>query len=327
MEKFSVRTFSSLAPEIGYLYDLAITKQYRIKTISEFHQLRGLPKPEHPLISLINFDDIVKPLARGQNSFVLDFYSISLIHDAANVKYKYGQQECDFDNGVMFFIAPKQVFGIEIGDNYIRPSGWLLHIHPDFLWNTLLATTIKRYEYFDYSVNEALILSEKEEAMVIHIIKNIHQEYHANIDTFTQDIIISQIDTLLNYAERFYHRQFITRKKSSHQILEQVEKLLSDYFKREDLLVKGLPTVHYISETLNISSNYLRGLLKVLTGQSTQQHIHQKLIEKAKEKLSTTNLSVSEIAYELGFEHPQSFSKLFKTKTNVSPLEFRQSFN
>jgi len=190
-----------------------------------------------------------------------------------------------------------------------------------------LAKSIKQYEYFDYSVNEALFLSEKEEATLNNIIQNIQQEYHSNIDKFSQNIIISQIETLLSYSERFYQRQFITRKITNHQILNRLENLLTDYFNSNDITIKGLPTVQYIADTLNVSASYLSSLLKVLTGQSTQQHIHDKLIEKAKEKLSTTDLSVSEIAYELGFEHPQSFSKFFKTKTSLSPLEFRHSFN
>jgi len=228
----------------------------------------------------------------------------------------------------MFFMAPGQVFSITIEAGLPSwHSGWMLLIHPDFLWNTTLAKTIKRFEYFDYSVNEALFLSEKEEATLNMIIQTIRHEYHSNIDKFSQQIIISQIETLLNYSERFYHRQFITRKKSNHQLLDRLEELLINYFSSEDLLKEGLPSVQYIADSLNVSPNYLSGLLKVLTGQSTQQHIHDKLIEKAKEKLSTTDLSVSEIAFELGFEHPQSFSKLFKIKTQLSPLEFRQSFN
>lgn len=163
--------------------------------------------------------------------------------------------------------------------------------------------------------------------MIIDIMKNIQQEYQSNIDKFSQEVIIAQIELLLTYSERFYNRQFITRKISNHKMLTRLEKLLEDYFNTDSLTKKGLPTVHYIAENLNVSPNYLSGLLKHHTGQSTQQHIHDKLIEKAKEKLSTTDLSVSEIAFELGFEHQQSFSKLFKTKTNVSPLEFRQSFN
>lgn len=200
-------------------------------------------------------------------------------------------------------------------------------VHPDFLYGTSLAGKIKTYEFFDYSVNEALSLSEKEESIVTDIIRNIKQESQVNIDKFSQHIIVAQLELMLTYAERFYERQFITRKVTNHKILARLEKLLTDYFNDEDLIRKGLPTVSYIADALNISSNYLSGLLKVQTGQSTQQHIHDKLIGKAKEKLSTTDLSVSEIAYELGFEHPQSFSKLFKAKTNQSPLDFRQSFN
>jgi len=301
-------------------------KPQRVKTISEFHQLRGLPKPEHPLISVVNMETVSHAVDKNNPTWIFDFYSIS-VKRSLNVKYRYGQREYDFDEGVMFFIAPNQVFGIEAVEEGTKTLGWVLLIHPDFLWNTPLAKTIRKYEYFDYSVNEALFLSEKEELTIINIIQEIQKEYHSNIDKFSQQIIISQIETLLNYAERFYHRQFITRKKASHQILDRLEQLLTDFFNSDDLITKGLPTVQYVADSLNVSPGYLSGLLKVLTGQSTQQHIHDKLIEKAKEKLSTTNLSVSEIAYELGFEHPQSFSKLFKTKTKLSPLKFRDSFN
>jgi AraC family transcriptional activator of pobA len=299
----------------------------RIKTISEYHQLMGLPKPEHPLISVINFESI-KHLPYDESiSLVFNFYSISLKRNF-NGKMKYGQQEYDFDEGILFFIAPGQVFGIEVEKgSALKHSGWMILVHPDFLWNTQLAKTIKQYEYFDYSVNEALFLSEKEEATIISIMQNIGQEYRSNIDKFSQSVMIAQLEVLLNYADRFYHRQFITRKITNHKILNRLEDILAAYFNSDDLIKKGLPTVQYIAEALNVSPNYLSGMLKTLTGQSTQQHIHDKLIEKAKEQLSTTDLSVSEIAYELGFEHPQSFSKLFKTKTNLSPLEFRQSFN
>jgi AraC family transcriptional activator of pobA len=208
-----------------------------------------------------------------------------------------------------------------------RPEGWMILIHPDFLWNTPLAKIIKQYEFFNYSVYEALYLSDKEEMMLTTIAQNIEQEYHANIDRFSQSVIIAQLELLLTYSERFYQRQFITRKIASHEILGKLEDLLNNYFNSGALAQKGLPSVTYIAESLNISPGYLSGLLKSLTGQNTQQHLHNKLIELAKEKLSTTQLSVSEIAYELGFEHLQSFSKLFKTKTNLSPMEFRHSFN
>ena len=299
----------------------------RIKTISEFHRLRGLPKPEHPLISLIDYASIRHSAENNPISWVFDFYSISLKRDF-HAKIKYGQQKYDFDEGIMFFISPGQVFSIEVAkDPSSKHSGWILLVHPDFLWNTSLARIIKQYEYFDYSVNEALFLSDKEEATIISTLQNIQQEYHSNIDKFSQNIVIAQLEVLLSYAERFYHRQFITRKISNHTILNRLEDILTEFFNSDTPSKKGLPTVQYVTEKLNVSPSYLSGLLKVLTGQTTQQHIHEKLIAIAKEKLSTTSLSVSEIAYELGFEHSQSFSKLFKAKTSLSPLEFRQSFN
>ncbi|TDO73637.1 helix-turn-helix protein [Flavobacterium chryseum] len=304
---------------------MANHQPHRIKSISEFHEFRDLPKPEHPLVSVYNFEDLKRLNEDEPKSLMLDFYSIALKR-SSNAKMRYGQQEYDFKEGVLLFISPGQVFSIE-GNAELKHTGWSLLIHPDFLWNTPLAKKIKQYEYFGYSVYEALHLSDKEEKMIIGIMHNIRQEYQSNIDKFSQDVIIAQIELLLTYAERFYNRQFITRKISNHKILARLENLLEDYFNSETLSKKGLPTVHYIAENLNVSPNYLSGMLKSLTGQSTQQHIHDKLIDKAKEKLTTTNLSISEIAFELGFEHQQSFSKLFKTKTTISPLEFRQSFN
>ena len=299
----------------------------RIKTISEFHQLRHLPKPEHPLISIVDYSLIGRDPRNDPSSWTLDFYSISMKR-TTNAKIRYGQQQYDFDNGVLFFMAPNQVFSVSHEEN-ITPqhTGWILLIHPDFFWNTSLAKTIKRYEFFDYSVNEALFLSGKEEDILNNIIQNIVREYHSNIDEFSQNIIITQIETLLNYSQRYYRRQFITRRITSHHILEKLETLLADYFNNKDISSAGLPTVQFIADELHVSPNYLSSLLKVLTGKSTQHHIHDKLIEKAKEKLSTSNLTINEIAFELGFEHPQSFTKLFKMKTDVTPLKFRQSFN
>jgi AraC family transcriptional activator of pobA len=301
---------------------------FHFHTISEYHRAAGLPKPAHPLISLVHMDDVNSPVAGRSFSMIYDFYSIAMKR-LKNGKFKYGQQASDFDEGVLFFMSPGQVFGVEIekGSVMHRPEGWMILIHPDFLWNTPLAKTIKQYEFFNYSVNEALYLSDKEETMLTAIVQNIEQEYHANIDRFSQRVIIAQLELLLTYSERFYQRQFITRKIASHEILTKLEDLLIDYFSSGTLAKKGLPSVTFIAESLNISPGYLSGLLRSLTGQNTQQHLHNKLIELAKEKLSTTQLTVSEIAYELGFEHLQSFSKLFKTKTSLSPLEFRNSFN
>ncbi|MDR1341097.1 MAG: AraC family transcriptional regulator, partial [Prevotellaceae bacterium] len=199
-----------------------------IKTVSEFHQLRGLPKPEHPLISIVDFKTAPPPSEdiKGE-SWMLNFYCIA-IKRGLKGKIKYGHQTYDFDEGVMSFSAPNQVLGIEADatQDFKPASGWMLLVHPDFLWNTPLGKSIKNYEYFGYSVNEALFLSEKEEIIINHIIQNIQQEYHSNIDKFSQNIIISQLETLLNYAERFYQRQFITRKITSHQVLDRLEKVL-----------------------------------------------------------------------------------------------------
>ncbi|RWY51613.1 helix-turn-helix domain-containing protein [Mucilaginibacter gilvus] len=299
----------------------------QVKTISEFHSLQKLTKPEHPLISLVNFEDIKYDPNDDAVSLVMGFYSIGLKRNF-NAKMKYGQQTYDFDEGMMTFLAPGQLLRIDAEPNTIlEHSGWLLLIHPDFLWNNSLAEKIRRYDYFSYSINEALHLSDREEAIIIAILKNIAQEYRSNIDRFSQDLIITQVELLLTYAERFYHRQFLTRKISNHQLLDRMETLLNGYFEKEALLKNGVPSVTGIAEGLNVSPNYLGSLLKLLTGQSTQQHIHDRLIRKAKEKLSTTALSISEVAYSLGFEHPQSFTKLFKAKTDLSPIEFRKSFN
>lgn len=297
-----------------------------IKSVTEFHRSRGLKPPQHPLISVVQYAEVELSADAGDVSWVNDFYSIAIKRNL-HAKFHYGQQEYDFDEGVMYFIAPGQVFSISLKDAETwERSGWILLLHPDFLWNTPLATTIRQYEYFDYAVHEALHLSEKEETTMKGLIENIEQEYQSNIDKFSQSIIIAQIETLLSYADRFYQRQFITRTITNNKVLSKFELILNDHFS-SDKVNTGLPTVQYIAEALNVSPNYLSGLLRNLTGQTTQQHIHNYIIEKAKEKLSTTDLSVSEIAYELGFEHPQSFSKLFKSKTTVSPLEFRGKFN
>ena len=300
----------------------------QFKTISEFHAFRQLPAPQHPLISVIDVGTVPQPGSDDPASMLFDFYTIS-VKRLRNVKIKYGQHPFDFNEGILSFMSPGQVFSIAVDnkDEAVEKSGWVINIHPDFLWNTPLAKTIKQYDFWDYSLHEALFLSAKEEATIMNIILAIQQEYSSTIDRFSKQIIVSQVESLLHYADRFYHRQFITREKANHQVLERLETLLDEYFTQKAVVERGLPTVRYVAEELNLSPKYLSNLLRVLTGQNTQQHIHEKLIEKAKERLSTTTLSVSEIAYELGFEHLPSFSKLFKTRTNLSPLAFRASFN
>jgi AraC-like DNA-binding protein len=298
-------------------------KPFRIKSIAEIHRLMNLPKPQHPLIGIIDLTLLKNDPAI--NSVISDFYVVSLKRGCD--KLFYGQQKYDFDEGLMAFISPGQILRGEENGIPHHLEGWMLFIHPDFLWNTSLAKKIKQYEYFGYSTNEALFLSDKEETIINGIIDNIRQEYNTNIDKFSQDVIIAQLEVLFTYAQRFYERQFITRKITNSQLLNRLEEVLTQYVNDEDLLSKGLPTVQYMADTLHITAKYLSSLVKQLTGQTTQQLIHDKLIDKAKEKLSTTELSVGEIAYELGFEHSQSFSKLFKLKTNLSPLAFRRSFN
>lgn len=299
------------------------------KTISEWFAAWQAPPPEHPLISVVK-TDITRILRSGDTvTSFCDFYCIAIkrVTGIENIKLKYGQQPYDFNEGIMSFVAPGQVTSLAVEkDVEVKQSGWMLVVHPDFLWNTPLAKTIKRYEFWDYATNEALFLSEAEEQTIVAILQNIHRETHANIDKFSKQIIISQLESLLNYSERFYNRQFITREKANHQVLDRLQKALDDYFNNGLAATKGLPTVNDIADALHVSPKYLSSLLRMHTGQNTQHYIHEKLIEKAKEKISTTDLSMSEIAYELGFEHLQSFSRLFKSKTNLSPVEFRQSF-
>lgn len=296
-----------------------------INSISELYNMSGLPKPKHPLIGLIKLDDISPSDIKEPVNMVLNFYVVSLKR-CVEGKMKYGQNYYDFDEGVLAFMEPGQVISNDNPTN-AQAKGWWLVFHPDFIRNYPLYKNIKQYGFFSYAVNEALHLSEKEKAMLESIMKNIEQEYNTSIDHFSQDVMISHLELLLNYSNRFYNRQFITRKAANNDMLVKLENLLGEYFEGDKISKLGLPSVQYFADKLNVSPNYLSDMLRVLTGQSTQQHIHDKLIEKAKEILTTTNLSVSEIAYQLGFEHPQSFSKLFKSKTNLSPLKYRASFN
>ena len=292
-------------------------------SISELHRALGLPKPLHPLVSLVDNTGI--PVDKNQlpASFLLNFYKISY-KKGLRGKIRYGQNYYDFDEGGLVFTSPNQLLAITDDTEY---TGHTLLIHPDFIRNYPLGRNIKNLGFFSYSVNEALHLSEKEKSVIIAIFRNIEDELQTTIDDFSQDVIIAQIELILNYSNRFYKRQFITRKAVSNDLLAKLETLLNNYFNDETALMKGLPTVHYLSEQLLVSPGYLSDMLRTLTGQNAQQHIHNKLIEKAKELLSTGNLSVAQVAYQLGFEHPQSFNKIFKRKTHLTPIEFKQSFN
>ncbi|MCL7987450.1 helix-turn-helix transcriptional regulator [Sphingobacterium sp. lm-10] len=300
---------------------------FHFHSLSEFHTFCGLPKPEHPLISLIDYSKVNYPVNDSALKWIQKFYSIGLKRNV-NARFNYGQQHYDFDSGLLCFCSPDQFLKIEINPEVnVEPTGWLLLIHPDFLWNTELAAKINSYDFFQYAVNEALFLSDREEVVIVNILESIAQEYQSPIDRFSQDLIIKQIERLLIYAERFYQRQFTTRKKSNQELVTRFEQILFQHFTQENLNKNGMPTVSGIASKMNISANYLGSLLRIYTQQNTQQHIQKRVIDYAKMRLSTTTLSVSEIAYELGFEHPQSFNKVFKSKTNQSPLEFRAGFN
>ncbi|BDA77427.1 AraC family transcriptional regulator [Leptospira kobayashii] len=295
-------------------------------SIGEYHKILNLPKPQHPLISIMKFTGTTMSPFFLENKFVYDFYTISI---KKNIKgtIRYGRQNYDFSEGIMSLSATKQVFSFDESTDVSELSGWGLNFHADFIRNYNLAKQIKNYGFFSYETHEALHLSDKEETVIETIMKNIEQEYLTPIDMFSQDVMISHIELLLNYANRFYNRQFITRKHTKDDLLIRLEGLLKEYFDSNKMQQLGLPTVKYLSFQLNVSPNYLSDMLKTVTGQNTQQHIHSWVIERAKEKLTTTSLSVNEIAIQLGFEYPQYFSRLFKTKTKLTPMEFRNSFD
>jgi AraC family transcriptional activator of pobA len=298
---------------------------FKLESLSEAHRLFGLPKPQHPLITIINGAKNQPNMNGFRQNHVLRFYKIAYKPNLSG-KLKYGQSFYDFDGGGLLFASPGQIMGANDNDASVC-SEYTLLIHPDFFLGHPIAKTIQHYGFFSYSANETLHLSDDERETIISIFKMIETELNSRIDDFSQQVVIAQIELMLNYANRFYKRQFITRKATNDDLLQKLESLLDDYFNNEASISKGIPTVGYLAEHLNLSPSYLSDMLRSLTGQNTQQHIHDKLIEKAKEKLSTTRLSVSEVAYALGFEHSQSFSKLFKTKTKQSPLEFRRTFN
>jgi AraC family transcriptional activator of pobA len=287
-------------------------RPYAIRSIRELHQLLELPKPKHPLISVIDFSAIKCFDDQQLEAVTYGFYCIALKKNFKG-RMRYGQQHYDFDDGTMTFFAPNQVVITEIRDDWELEGLWLV-IHPDFIRGYSLGKEIHQFGYFSYATNEALHLSSEEEAMVTDLLKDIARERDQATDTFSQSIMIKQIELLLSYCDRFYHRQFLTRKQAGNSMLTSFEQLLEDYFNTPDALYGTVPSVSFFAQKLNLSANYLSDMLRSLTGQSAQQHIQLKLIDKAKELLSSTELSVSEIAYRLGFEYPQSFSKLFKIK-------------
>lgn len=300
-------------------------RPYGIQSIRELHNLLELPKPKHPLISIIDFSEIKCFDDQKLESVTYGFYCIALKKNFKG-SMKYGQQHYDFNDGVMTFFAPDQVVITEIRDDWGLQGLWLV-VHPDFIQSYSLGKEIRQFGYFSYAVKEALHLSEEKERMITALLNDIAKESAMTTDTFSQPILIKQIELLLSYCDRFYHRQFLTRKKAESNLLTSFEQLLDKCFNGDESQRNTVPSVSFLAEKLNLSTNYLSDMLRSITGQSAQQHIQLKLINKAKELLSSTELSVSEIAYRLGFEYPQSFSKLFKNKTNKTPKQFRSMFH
>jgi AraC family transcriptional regulator, transcriptional activator of pobA len=295
-----------------------------IQSISKLHELLGYEKPKHPLITIIDYSKL-KPNAEHYNvKIVTEFYIISL-KSPSPVSVQYGRQYYDFAEGTMMFMAPNQVFSVSELNEQIKHKGWGIYFHPDLIRNSSLLKKIKDFHFFSYAINEALHLSEEEKQTLTNIAKNIEKECSTNMDMYSQDLMITDIEQLLNYAQRFYSRQFITRKKVNSDLLSNFEKLVEAYFNSQQIQDNGLPNVDYFAGKLNLSAGYLTDLLKKETGKTTKEYLQLQIIENAKYKLLNSNDTVNEIAYSLGFEYPQYFNRLFKDKVGMTPVEFRKN--
>lgn len=296
------------------------------KTLSSYLSYLGLPEPEHPMLSVFNSKgDGYLPCPRESSPPIMnDCYSISFKKYVAG-DLNYGRTKYDFTNGALIFIAPRQVLKWDESVVF-EQKGFSINFHEDFLKGTELALQIKKYGFFSYSVNEALHLSPKEEKQIESIVENIEIEYQNNQDVFSKEIIISQLNTLLKYANRFYERQFLNRKELSNDLLEQFNLQLSEYFESGQLQEQGIPSIEQIANKMSVSQRYLSDTLKKETGKTTTEHLQLHLIEEAKNILLQPNKSISEVAFDLGFEYPQYFSRLFKKKEGISPTEYREIY-
>lgn len=286
------------------------------------HKMLPHTSAKHPLVTVVDFSKYEEQFNSGIK-ITLGFYSVMFKNFCAN-KMKYGQQPYDFDDGSLICMAPQQVIALdEPVKKKVDIRGWGLFFHPDLVRGTSLGRKIKDYSFFSYNANEALHLSDKEKQNLSEIVQKIDSELSENIDKHSQTLITSNIELLLNYCERYYDRQFITRKAANSDILSKVEDALTKYFQSPDLSEKGLPTVKYLADLVFLSPNYLSDMLKKETGMNAQDRIHYYLIEEAKNLLLSSEKTVGELAFSLGFEYPQYFSRLFKSKTGMTPLEFR----
>lgn len=297
-------------------------KVHSIKNISELNLFLNQDKPKHPLLSVIDFSK-VEHYGKEEGKLTADFYTLMFKSHCHN-KLKYGREYYDFQEGTLICIAPNQVITLEKEEGNSKDSiGWGVFFHPDLLRGTALGTRMKDFTFFSYEMNEALHLSDKEKQNLAELVAKIENELNENIDQHSQVLLVNTLELLLNYCARYYDRQFITRKSTNSSILSKFEQILSEYFTSGNLKENGLPSVKYFADKIFLSPNYLSDLLKKETGKNAQELIHYQLIELAKNTLLSTDLPVNQIAYELGFEYPQYFSKFFKNKTGMTPLEFR----
>jgi AraC-like DNA-binding protein len=293
---------------------------YRVQTIGELHDIAGFEKAKHPLVTVIDYSKINVNNTPGSGSFICSFYSVNF---KKHCDFIYGRQSFDHKEGTLLCTAPEQIITFDRKKEAGSTEGWGLYFHPELIRNTTLGKRINDYSFFSYSENEALHLSEQEKLTFLSILKQMENEYNTNIDHYSHDLIISNIELLLNYCRRFYGRQFITRTNQNKDVIVRFEEFVTDYFNSQKLKNDGIPTVKYCAEAMNLSPNYFSDLLKCETGKNTQEHIHYHLLEKAKTILVNSDKNINEIAYELGFEYPQSFSKFFKKKVGVSPTLYR----
>lgn len=292
------------------------------KTLSAYFDYMQLPRPEHPMLSvLFATGDSFLPCPRMSSPPIThDCYSISL-KKIVKGNLTYGRTKYDFTNGTMIFMAPRQ--SIQWDSSVVfEQKGFSINFHEDFIKGTELAQQIKKYGFFSYSANEALHLSPSEEKQMESIVENIAIEYHNNQDIFSKDIIISQLGILLKYANRFYARQFLNRKELSNNLLEQFHNQLEAYFQSGQLQEKGVPSIELLADKMSVTQRYLSDTLKKETGKTTTEHLQLFLIDEAKNMLLAPNASISGTAYQLGFEYPQYFSRLFKKKVGVTPMQF-----
>lgn len=293
---------------------------YKVNSISELHDIAGFEKPMHPLVSIMDYSKVDMVGGPESGSFSCSFYAVNL---KKHCDFIYGHQPFDHKEGSLHCTAPEQIITFDRRKEEKITEGWGLYFHPELIRNSALGAKIMDYSFFSYSENESLHLSDKEKNLLVSILKQIENEYHTNIDHFSHDLLISNIELLLNYCNRFYGRQFITRSIQNKDVILRFETFIKDYFYTDKLRNHGMPSVKQCAEEMNLSANYFSDLLKSETGKNTQEHIHYHLLEKAKTLLVSTSDSVNEIAYELGFDYPQSFSKLFKKKVGVTPTMFR----